>query len=151
MFLKSKNLYSSLKSSLASPVFSEFISNGKTFLHLPNISISFASISISPVGILLFLLALSITVPVTPIALSVTISFKSISADTTTCVIPSSSLKSINFIAPRFLIVCTQPASFTVFPTSLILNSPQLLVLYLLIFFPPFRKSFFHTKSPCIH
>ena len=36
-FLKSKNLYSSLKSSFAS--ISELISKGKTFLHFPNTSI----------------------------------------------------------------------------------------------------------------
>ena len=68
---KSKNLYSSLKSSLASPVFSEFISKGNVDSHSPNKTTFFASISISPVGIFAFLLDLSTTVPSTEITHSV--------------------------------------------------------------------------------
>ena len=129
-FLKSKNLYSKRKSSLASPVFSELTSKGNTFLHFPKTFISSAFISISPVGILVFLLLLSTTFPLTLITHSVTKSFaKFISSSLsliTICVIPNWSRKSINFIEPKFLIVCIHPAIVTTSPTFVMFNSPQL-------------------------
>ena len=142
-FLKSKYLYSSLKSSLTEDIsiFSEFTSKGSTLLHFPSIVIFVACSSISPVGILLFLLLLSETTPSTDITHSVTrfsaSSCKLLSSPIIICVIPNWSLKSINFIAPKFLILCTQPASLTVCPTFAILNSPQLWVLYSFINMPP--------------
>ena len=106
-FLRSKNLYSSLKSSLTS--WSVFTSNGNTFLHLPNTSILLALTSISPVDILGFLLALSTTFPSICIQLSVVKAFAFSSRSLFSllikiCVIPNSSLKSMNNIPPRSLI-----------------------------------------------
>ena len=94
-FLKSKNLYSSLKSSLTDDIsiFSEFTSKGNTFLHFPSTSMFSACISISPVGILEFLLLLSATRPFTEITHSVTKSFacscSSSFSDIIICVIPN--------------------------------------------------------------
>ena len=90
LFLKSKNLYSNLKSSLTS--WSVFTSNGNTFLHFPNTSIFSATTSISPVAILGFLLLLSTTLPQMCIQLSVVNSFAcscNFSSFITICVIPN--------------------------------------------------------------
>ena len=90
-------------------------------------------ISISPVGIFLFLLLLSVTVPVAcntnsrPKGFASKSLFKS--SPNNNCVIPYLSRKSTNVIAPNFRTVCTQPARVTVSPTLIIFNSPQVLVL----------------------
>ena len=82
-----------------------------------------------PVG---FLLERSTTFPTTCSTHSVTTWFNIslliawLSAEITICVIPNWSRKSINTIAPKFLIFCTQPASVTCSPMFLLVNSPQL-------------------------
>ena len=65
--LRSKYLYFNLVSSKA--VVLSDISNGKS-IELFNISISFTSISISPVGMFLFLFSLSFTIPTVRITAS---------------------------------------------------------------------------------
>ena len=137
---KSKNLYSSLKSSLTASIsaFSEFISKGNVDSHSPNKTTFFASISISPVWIFAFLLDLSTTVPSTEITHSVhklaICAFNS-SLDTTIWVIPYWSLKSIKVIPPRFLILWIHPASLTSCPTFWMFNSPQFCVLYTFVIY----------------
>ena len=145
-FLKSRKRYSNLKSSLTSWLL--FISKGNTFLHFPKISTWLATTSISPVGILLFLLLLSTTFPFMWIQLSVFHSFAScciFSSFITICVIPNSSLKSINIIPPKFLIFWIQPLNSTTSSTLWIFNSPHVFVLYILI--PPFAFYFFYITT----
>ena len=139
-FLKSRYLYCKRKSSFTFEIsiFSEFISNGSTFLHFPSISILLASISISPVGIFVFLLERSSTFPVTLITVSSGISsicFFKFSSLITIWVMPYWSLKSTNCIEPKFLILWTHPASITISFTFLIFSSPQLWSLYIICSF----------------
>ena len=106
------------------------------FLHFPSTSIFSAITSISPVFMFLFLLLLSTTFPSTCIQLSVVNSFAcscNFSSFIIICVIPNSSLRSINSIPPRFLFFCIQPASSTFSPALLMFSSPHVFVLYILI------------------
>ena len=50
------------------------------------------------------------------------------------CVMTYLSRRSTNVIAPRFLTRCTHPARVTSLPASEIRSSPQLLVLYIVLF-----------------
>ena len=105
-----------------------------------NMSKSDTLISISPVGIFLFLELRSITVPLTLITNSLPsflaclhrLMFSSML--NASCVIPYLSLRSTKVIPPRSLFFCTQPLSITSSPTLFMFNSPQVLVLNILFF-----------------
>ena len=109
---------------------------------------SLASISISPVGIFLFiLLPRLLTTPVT----AITYSLRTVSALSNTalstwssnaiCTTPAISLRSMKRRLPRLRYLATKPITVTVLPISLALNSPHLQVL-----FAPLRKSTIFTS-----
>ena len=105
--LKSKNLYSSLSSSLV--LISSSIGKGRTSA-VDKIRSSFGSISIVPVSSFSFISLLFLILPLTAITYSNLSSFalsnnalsQSFSSNTT-CMIPDLSLTSVNMIEPLFL------------------------------------------------
>ena len=94
-------------------------------------------ISISPVEMLAFLLLRSLTFPFAAKTNSLPNGFLSSCSVSfslnNNCVMPYLSRRSIKVMLPNLRIVCTQPARVTSLLRSVILNSPQVCVLYILV------------------
>src|SRR4030043_895508 len=138
LFLRRSRYLYFIRSS-SPPSVSSSIVNGGISLRLRIFSSS-TSISISPVGVLGFLLLRSFTFPAAwitnsrPSFLAFSQSSLLVSRLKTSCVTPYRSRRSTNVIPPRSLDFCTHPQRITLLPSSFRLSSPQVFVLYILLF-----------------